>query len=293
MSKRGRRRRKRGYLKRKIKGLEARIAHLETREQPPRETAPALILTDASPETDETSLPYPKGWAEDRLTGFQNSAFRNIVGTFATKKESVGLLQEINEAFYSIGENLINPKDTYAAMLLPRCHSAYLAGTRLAMSGQATDTFPSLRACLEFALYALHINSNSDLGNVWMARHDDDKTYKASRTQFAHVKVMETLSKREKALHPIIHKLYTRTIDFGGHPNERSVTSSMKLVRTENGFELPMIYLHGDSTALDHVLKTSAQVGLGSLRIFRLVFPERFAILGINERLDSLKDSGL
>lgn len=47
--------------------------------------------------------------------------------------------------------------------------------------------------------------------------------------------------------------------------------------------------LHGDSLALDHALKTTAQVGVGALSLFEHLFPERFRILGIDSGLEALK----
>jgi hypothetical protein len=111
----------------------------------------------------------------------------------------------------------------------------------------------------------------------------------AVRRDFQHVTVMETLRIRDQKLHAIIEQLYERTVDFGAHPNERAITGSMTLQKQPNRVVLQQIYLHGDSLSLDHVITTSAQIGLGSLCIFQLIFRERFEILGLRDVIDQLR----
>lgn len=157
------------------------------------------------------------------------------------------------------------------------------------MSGQVPDTFPVLRACLEYALYALHINANPALGEVWVRRHDDAASLRRVRQEFTHTAVIATLEAKDANLHPVIQQLYERSIDFGAHPNERAITGSMTIQREPGRVELQQIYLHGDSLSLDLGLKTTAQIGLGCLCIFQHIFLERFRILGIQDMIDQLR----
>jgi len=237
----------------------------------------------------ETSISLPPRWGDDALTAFVDQAFKNILATFVKKKVGFALLLRVDKSFLKIGENLVNPPDVLGAVLLLRSHSAFRAAARLAMSGQATDTFPSLRACLEYALYALHINSHKDLGEIWLRRHDDDGTLRQMKSRFEHGKVMRSLLERDPTLHPIVQQLYERTIDFGGHPNERAITGSMVLEREPGHIEIQQIYLHADTLSLDHVLKTTAQIGFGSLCVLRHIFKERFEILGLRDVIDQLR----
>jgi hypothetical protein len=188
-----------------------------------------------------------------------------------------------------IGENLVNPPDVFGALLLLRSHSAFRAACRLSMSGQVSDAFPVLRACLEYSLYALHINHQPGLGEVWLRRHDDEATRRAVKQEFQHIAVMKTLRARDAALLPIIEQLYERTVDFGAHPNERAITGSMLLEQQPGCVELHQVYLHDDSLSLDHALKTTAQIGVGSLCILRHIFRQRFEILGLQDVIDQLR----
>ena len=239
--------------------------------------------------TVETTMRLPPRWGDDALSAFVNDAFANCLATFVQKGEQYGLLLHADQCFLRIGENLVNPPDMVAAWLILRSHSAYRAACRLALSGQATDSFPSLRSCIEYALYALHVSRKPELGEVWLRRHDDDETKRLSNRSFQHVTVMESLREFDADLHAIIGGLYDRTIDFGGHPNERAVTGSMTMTEESGNTVMTQIYLHGDSLALDHVLKTTAQIGLGSLCIFQPIFKERFDLLGIRDVIDQLR----
>ncbi len=238
---------------------------------------------------DENSLSLPPRWGKDCLSFFVSNAFTNCLATFVNKKPQYNVLLQIDQCFMKVGENLINPTDELAALLLLRSHSAYRAACRLALSGQATDSFPSLRSCIEYGLYALHINQNPNLGEIWLRRHDNEEAKKLSRQSFPHVEVAKSLKVLGAKLHETIEKLYERTIDFGAHPNEMAITGSMTITEKEGRKEYAQIYLHADSLALEHVLKTTAQVGLGSLCIFYPIFKEKFDLLGIRDTIDELK----
>jgi hypothetical protein len=83
--------------------------------------------------------------------------------------------------------------------------------------------------CLEYALYALHINKDPPLAELWLQRHDDDVSMRAIRNQFQHKKVIGTLQNTDPDLCDAIVLLYKRTIDFGAHPDERAITGSMEI----------------------------------------------------------------
>ena len=238
--------------------------------------------------TQETQISLPPRWTDDPLSAFLNQAFGNTLATFVHKQPGFELLSNIDRCFVRIGENLVNPPHIICAILLLRSHSSYRASCRLSVSGQVTDAFPQLRSCVEYALYALHINQNAGLDEVWLRRHENDESRARVKKGFQHVTVMESLRNRDAELHRTIKDLYERTIDFGGHPNERAVTGSMEVLDDQGRVELKQIFLHNNSLALDHVIKTSAQIGVGSLLVFQHIFRHRFELLGLPDVLSTL-----
>ncbi len=133
----------------------------------------------------ETSMSLPPRWGDDSLSSFLDMAYKNVLATFVRKRRGHGvdLLIRIDQSFLRVGENLVNPSDTLGAVLLLRSHSAFRAACSLSMSGQVTEAFPVLRACLEYSLYALHINRQPDLGEVWLRRHDNHMARSAVRRE--------------------------------------------------------------------------------------------------------------
>jgi hypothetical protein len=233
-------------------------------------------------------MPFPQRWADDPLSEFMQAAFKNSLATFVHKKHAFDLLLKIDGVFKRIGENLNNAGNPITPALLHRSYSAFLASCRLSMSGQAVETFPLLRSCLEYALYALHITENPAFAEVWLRRHENEESLRKVKRSFQHVRVMETLLNRDAVLHDDLFQLYEQTIDFGGHPNERGVSSSTAMRTEGDEVVIRSQYLHGNSPSLDHALKATAQIGLKSLMVFRLIIRERFDLLGLGDIIDSL-----
>lgn len=234
-------------------------------------------------------IPLPPSWEEERLSAFIGQSFSNTLATFVHKAEGFSLIQRIDDAFLKLLDGLVDPPDILGALLLLRSHSAFRGACRLAMSGQVADCFPLLRSCLEYALYALHINEHPELGSVWLRRHVDSAALYEVRAKFRYKHVRSTLRARDGTLCRVIEQLYESAIDFGAHPNERALTGSMVLDRLPNLTKVSVVYLHGDSLALDHALKFTARVGFGSLSIFGHIFRERFETLGVVDLLNQLR----
>lgn len=225
----------------------------------------------------------PPGWGEESLSDFIDQATKNVFATFHNKKAEYGILLEIDDCYKTMVDNLLNPLDFLPGMFLMRAHSAYRGACRLSMSGQCPETFTLLRNCIENSLYALHVFKNDGADEIWARRHDDEASLKKARMEFTYRNVTKTLEDENPGIAEATKELYERCIDFGGHPNERAITSSMKIKETENGKEYQQVYLTGDSIEMEHALKSTAQTGLSSLFIFRPIYKERYDILGITQ----------
>jgi hypothetical protein len=89
--------------------------------------------------------------------------------------------------------------------------------------------------------------------------------------------------------HDIAKSLYEQTIDLGGHPNERTVTTQIAIETTgqRHTFTADYFLCGGVQQAL--ALKTVARVGVCCLDVFAHVFRLRYQLLGIDLRLDQLR----
>jgi hypothetical protein len=232
----------------------------------------------------------PLGWGNDKLSDFLEAIRQQQFATFANNPGAAySVIHEVDSCFVKITENLTNPKNLLAAVLLVRSHAAYRAACGTAMGTQLPETFVLLRSCLEYAAYGLHVNANPQLCETWVRRHDDAAALRAMKKAFQGIEVEETVVATDKELGRVYKELYDRTIDFGGHPNLHGVLTNMLIENSHDKRELQLIYLHGNENTVLHALKTTAQVGLCSLHLSQHVFPERFLLLQIREKLIELR----
>ncbi len=89
-----------------------------------------------------------------------------------------------------------------------------------------------------------------------------------------------------------VEKLYERTIDFGGHPNQLGLFGSLTMVETPEALHFDTTYLMGGSDGMHLALRTAAQIGVASLGLMGYVFDTRFKLLGLWAALTPIK-SGL
>jgi len=142
----------------------------------------------------------PLGWSQDKLSEFIESTRQNQFATFANMQPAYSVLREIDDCLQITAENLSNPKDILAALLLFRSHSAYRAACAMAMGTQLPETFVLLRSSLEYAGYALHISKHAELGEVWLRRHDDTVAMSAMKKALMGVNIENAVGAVDKEL---------------------------------------------------------------------------------------------
>ena len=171
-----------------------------------------------------------------------------------------------------------------------RAHSAYRAAASCAFSGQSAELHPLLRLMLEQGGYAILINRKSELAEVWLNRHETDTDRATVPKEFTVGNIKSVLASSDPRLKDVFGELYERTIDFGAHPNEMSVTSSLRIMKKEDHKDYNTTYLHSDRFAIDYSLRTLAQVGVCVLHIFQEIFRARFELLGVSSELSQLQE---
>jgi len=97
------------------------------------------------------------------------------------------------------------------------------------------------------------------------------------------------MKSKDNALYKISRDLYERTIDLGGHPNEKAFFSVVKQEKDDSKITFDSAYLIGNETALQLSIKSCAQIGICSLLIFEKIYKKRFEILGLSDRINQLK----
>jgi hypothetical protein len=243
----------------------------------------------SAPSSVARTSTTPPGWAADELTKFLQQTHEQQYATFHNKKEAVARLVAIDELFVRVSKNWLNPQSEVAAMLFLRCHAAFRTAAGEAMAGQAVECYRQCRGMLENSGYAVHIHRDPSRATVWLNRHQDEAGMKASKKAFQHVAVAASVVAANQHAGKRFEDLYQRTIDWGGHPNERSVTGNMRVIKEPDRRVMLAIMLHGDGVALEMALKTVAQCGMVSLELLQLVYNARFELLGINAAMLNLR----
>ncbi len=109
------------------------------------------------------------------------------------------------------------------------------------------------------------------------------------RNEFQLTKLLQFLASVDADEGKVADTLYERTIDFGAHPNERALMQTLQMNKSEGKIEFKVVYLGDDNIQLRHSLRTSAQVGVCVLGMFKLIYKERFDLIGLTNELDALR----
>jgi hypothetical protein len=142
---------------------------------------------------------------------------------------------------------------------------------------------------LENVLYGFYIARTPGAFEVWRSRDENEDAKKQVRREFTTGKMFGALDSVDARTSEIARNLYERTIDLGAHPNQHSVFSSLNVDESADGLAIDTNYLAGNSLPHHLALKSTGQIGVVGLDIMRHVFPQRFAILGVTEGLEHVK----
>ena len=140
----------------------------------------------------------------------------------------VSALREFHDFFPRtlwVGEVEMSPHQSFLSM---NAFMLYTSAVRVALSGHVAATFPLFRTALESACYAYLMGEDDSLEAIWSNRHDSLQAEKICRGKFtAAVKVAAASIEQSGSAQPGIEKwindCYQGAIDFGAHPNPRSI----------------------------------------------------------------------
>jgi hypothetical protein len=231
----------------------------------------------------------PADWAADSLGRFIEDARRNTIATFTNLRPQYDALTEIDQLYVEMIDNLNQSPEFVAGLFLFRTHSSFRGAVRLSLGGQVAEAYMVLRGCLESALYGLYVSGDTSRQEIWLRRHEDDASEQRVRTEFKIRNVLDHLNTIDSKTHDIAKRLYDRTIDYGGHPNERAVSTQIKTESDASRAHFTADYFLCGGLAHQLSLKSSVQIGICCLDMFYEVFRDRYRILGIDDRLDRIR----
>jgi len=233
-------------------------------------------------------------WENDPLSSFFKDAEFNDRASSLNLPKVYALLKQVHSTFQRVEEAV--EKDHREELLIPRfliirTRSSFLAAIRLAMSGQLSESYAIFRVAIEQAWYALHIAKDPqppERSQVWLCRNHNDASKAKCKNEFTVQKVRSTHEALDAITAKILHQLYERTIDFGAHPNQMGLLASMRRSETEKEINYQVGILHPDLLALVATLKMAVEVAVGVLKVFQLIFPERFQPMSLDAKIEGI-----
>ena len=85
-----------------------------------------------------------------------------------------------------------------------------------------------------------------------------------------------------------LHRLYETLIDYGAHPNQMAVFTSLRSQESETEVSFQVGILHPAELPVMVTLRLAIAVAIGALKIFQLIYPERFLLMGFESEIQHL-----
>lgn len=164
-----------------------------------------------------------------------------------------------------------------ASFLCMNAFMLWLASLRMALTGHASATFPLFRTALESACYAYLVQKDEVKESVWLARNNSEKDMVACRGTFTSAarEVTKAINAVQAGSGDIVLEMYESAIDFGAHPNTKSVLSHIRSEPdTDKEFwrlQLVGIHHHEATEAKRSLLAALEFAWTIALIIFRLI----------------------
>lgn len=231
----------------------------------------------------------PPGWGQDDLSQFMEWAHGNCIAAYVNHNHEYTLLRRIDELFTQSLSIDVDRASWFASLFLLRTHSAYRGAIRLAISGQFVEAYSLLRNCIENTLYGSFIFHHPKHRGTWLRRDETSEAKGSVKTVFSYGNVKRDLQQRAADVAARLHTLYERTIGMGAHPNPLSILPSLTLGNASSDRHMELLYLGDDSsTAWDLCVKSTAQVGLCCLEVWKAIRPVEFKSLELDAAISEL-----
>jgi hypothetical protein len=204
------------------------------------------------------------------------------------------LLQRVHVAYLRLVEAIENDHQEHvlvSRLLMCREHSSFLAAVRLAISGQVYESSAVLRCAIEQAWYALHIAKDPAPPNrakVWLQRNQSNAAKSICKNEFTVTKVRSTHESIDSKTASHLQERYELMIDFGAHPNQFGVASSLRRKPEEEQPTYDSRVMAVDTVPVMFALRMAVEIALDGLKVFQLIYPERFMLVGLDRETETI-----
>jgi hypothetical protein len=143
----------------------------------------------------------------------------------------VGFLSEIDDAFKPLLFQGKLKAPYLPALLMMNSYASFLGAVRTALSGQSPPVFMILRGSLESAAYALLAREEANA----KAYYERDKNKAVCQKAFTMGNTVIILKEIDPNLGKFFKEHYEAQIDFGAHPNTKSIIHHVSLRERHDG----------------------------------------------------------
>ena len=212
-----------------------------------------------------------------QLEHFLSIARENEADCLGKYPELIGYIEKMVNALRRVSgmdSTTALPKEVgaFEALLLGNAYGLFLSAVRIALSGQSPPVFAVLRACLESALYAVIAAQSMENRSAWLNRTEH---VSACRNLFKKGTTKKFLDKADPHLSNFVTALYDSMIDFGAHPNSKSVLSHLSLESRAEGEAVTLAILHDtNSNSLVQALAACFETGVCILYLAQHALPK-------------------
>jgi hypothetical protein len=190
----------------------------------------------------------PVGWGDDLLSQFQSVAFKNELATFAHAPEWQHMLCDVATVLDKCSHYAMQcypNSDDSALLLFISAQSQYLASVRSVAAGHCLAAYPTGRAAVESALYGCYLANNTGASERWHNKPPNSEGLKVWNNEFKFSSLTRNLGDKNPALAKWAKYLHQTAIDFGAHPNQHGLYSSMEYEQSDGGASsVKMVHLH-------------------------------------------------
>lgn len=242
------------------------------------------------PKHDEDLLiPDDRG---EQLLGYVNTVFYNVRAFFTQQKSHSRVFNEVGEIFHDGREYLAEVDEgSRPVFFMIAAESAFLSAAVLSAGMVTLEQWKPLRGCLESAAYGFYINARPERFKAWVDSSRDEQADRKIGFEFSFKTICrDFLAPADAKIATQVTELYEEAIRRGAHFNQlgfRANLSKLNIATRRGKFSV----VGGDPSQILYSWRRALETGHAALRIFDLIFAEKWAAKGLSARIYKLRDS--
>lgn len=121
-----------------------------------------------------------------------------------------------------------NQKSTLPSILAANSYALWMNSVRQVLSGHVAAVHPVSRSAIESACFALIMTNDPTTEPIWLKRHESKTAREKCRKTYTFAESKRLLRSKSTELAGYVEHIYDAAIDFGAHPNVRSIAPHLE-----------------------------------------------------------------